>query len=139
MSSSLPQFLLRCFVLALGVTLATHVSGIHCDGGSTLIVVVAVLTLFNSVLKPLLVLFTLPFILLTMGLGMVLINALLLFFVGHLVSGFSVDHFSSAVWGSLVISVTNFFASLFLRRAQRPPPPASPPDRGDKSNDVIDI
>jgi putative membrane protein len=134
MASSLLQFIVRCFVLALGVTLATHVAGIHCDGGSTLAAVVVVLTLFNSVLKPLLVLFTLPFILLTMGLGVVLINALLLFFVGHLVPGFHVDHFSSAVFGSLVISATNLGASLLLRRS--PPPP---PDRGDKSGDVIDI
>ncbi len=72
------HFLVRGLVLALGVTLATKlVPGIACSDGSTLVVVVLLLTLFNVILKPILLLFTLPFIILTMGLGVVLINALL--------------------------------------------------------------
>ena len=85
------QLLIRWLVLALGVTIVTKlIPGIHCDDQTTLFVVVILLSFFNAILKPLLVLFTLPFILLTMGLGMIVINALLFLFVGELVEGFHV-------------------------------------------------
>jgi putative membrane protein len=128
------QLLVRWVVLALGVTLATKiVPGISCRDGSTLIAVVLLLSFFNAILKPLLVLFTLPFIIVTLGLGVVVINALLFLFVGKLVSGFAVDGFWSAVLGSLVVSITNLVMSA-LTRTPKPAPPAKR-----KPDDVIDI
>ena len=136
MNSSLSQMLVRWLVLAVGVVLATKlVSGITYDSGGALVAVVVLLSLFNAVLKPLLVLFTLPFILLTLGLGMIVINALLLLFVGRLVDGFHVAGFWPALWGSLVISVTNMIMSGLLRGP--PKPPRAPPPA--KRDDVIDI
>ena len=97
------HLLVRWLVLALGVLLATKlVHGIHCTDVSTLIVVVLLLSLFNAILKPILLLFTLPFIILTMGLGVVLINALLFFWAGSLVEGFYVADFWAALWGAVV-------------------------------------
>ena len=137
MRSPLFSLLVRWLVLALGVMLATRiVPGISCDDGATLVSVVLLLSLFNAVLKPLLVLFTLPFILVTMGLGVVMINALLFLLVARLVEGFHVAGFWSAVLGSLVIGVTNLLLSGFLRTQPRPPRPPSPPAKRD---DVIDI
>jgi putative membrane protein len=116
MNSPILQLLLRWLVLALGVMLATKVvPGIKCDDGTTLILVVLLLSFFNAILKPLLVLFTLPFILITMGLGVVVINALLFLLVGELVNGFLVDGFWTALGGSLVVSVTNLFVSAVTR------------------------
>src|SRR5688500_7874708 len=128
--NSLSQLLLRWGILAIGVWLATKlVSGIRYDDGETLILVVLVLSLFNAVLKPLLVLFTLPFILLTLGLGMLVINALLFLFVGRLIEGFYVDSFWSALGGALIVSITNLVLSGFARRAAQPvqSAPASTP------------
>ncbi len=148
MSSPLKQLLLRWLILALGVMLATKiVPGIACHDGFTLLVVVVLLSFFNAILKPLLLLFTLPFIILTMGLGVVVINALLILLVGRLVDGFVVAGFWSAVGGSLVVSVTNWIVSGFMGgnqppRGPRPPSgPAAPPaaPRRDKPDDVIDI
>jgi putative membrane protein len=143
MRSPLKQLLLRWLVLAVGVMLATKlVGGIHCDDGLALFWVVVLLSFFNAILKPLLVLFTLPFIIVTMGLGVVVINALLFLFVGRLVDGFHVAGFWAAVGGSLVVSVTNWLASAFVRSADGdrrrppPPPPANTPKGG---GDVIDI
>lgn len=137
------QLLLRWLILALGVVLATKlVRGIEYTDGLTLFVVVVLLSFFNAILKPLLVLFTLPFIIVTMGLGILVINALLFLFVGRIVDGFQVAGFWSALGGSLVVSVTNWLASAFLgdpRRKQRPPSPPPPPPRRDKDGDVIDI
>lgn len=142
MNSPFLQLLVRWVILALGVMLATKiVRGIECDDGQTLIIVVLLLSLFNAIIKPLLVLFTLPFIVITMGLGVIVINALLFMLVGHLVAGFHVNGFWPAVGGSIVVSVTNLLVSALARGTK--PPPRNPPSRGAgppaKRDDVIDI
>jgi len=138
--SSFTQLLLRWGILAIGVMLATKlVPGIHCDDGRTLVVVVLVLSLFNAVLKPLLVLFTLPFILLTLGLGVIVINALLFLFVGRLIEGFHVESFWSALGGALIVSVTNLVFSGFARSAAAPPANSTRKTVKDQKDDVIDI
>lgn len=138
MNSPFLQLLVRWLVMALGVTLATKlVNGISCDSTETLIVVVLLLSFCNAILKPLLVLFTLPFIIFTLGLGVVVINALLFLFVGRLVEGFHVAGFWPAVWGALVVSITNLLLSGFTRPPTQPKPTA--PAVKKKPDDVIDI
>ncbi|MCU0792028.1 MAG: phage holin family protein [Opitutaceae bacterium] len=115
--------IVRWLVLALGVTLAEKlVTGISCADGVTLLVVVLLLSFFNAVLRPLLVLFSLPFIVLTMGLGLVVINALLFLLVGELVEGFEVAGFWPAFFGALIVGLTNFVMTLLMKR----PPGAGP-------------
>ena len=150
MTHPFTQLLMRWGILALGVAIATRVvPGIRCDDGTALVVVALLLSFLNAILKPILVLFTLPFILVTMGFGIVVINALLFLFASRLVSGFEVSGFWSAVGGALVVSITNFIVSRLLKpkpspAAPRPPTagppstPASPRQRG-KPDDVIDI
>ena len=126
--------LVRWIVLALGVVISTKiVPGISYDTGTTLAVVVLILSLFNAVLKPLLLLFTLPFIVLTLGIGIWIINALIFYFVGRLVDGFYVADFTSALLGALIVSLTNLVMNRLLAQSRRPGPP--PPRR----DDVIDI
>jgi len=133
-NSPFVQLLLRWVILALGVVLATKlVPGIECRDGSTLVAVVLLLSFFNAILKPILVVFTLPFILVTLGLGVVVINALLFLFVGRLVDGFHVAGFWAALWGALVVSITNLFVSAFIKSSVKTPPAKKKPD------DVIDI
>ena len=137
MNNAFVNLLLRWLVLALGVLLAERLlPGIRCDSGLTLVVVVLLLSFLNVVLKPLLLLFTLPFIILSMGLGIWLINAVLFYFVGRLVDGFHVAGFGSALLGALIVSVTN----LLINRLLTPPPkPPGPPSGRAKKDDVIDI
>jgi putative membrane protein len=126
---------MRWAILAVGVALsAVIVPGITYDSGVTLLVVVALLSLFNAILKPLLVIFTLPFVVLSLGLGIWLINAFLFLAVSKLVAGFYVRDFWSALWGALIVSLVNFFLSGLLH-ARRVPRSTSPP----KPDDVIDI
>ena len=142
MNSSFLALLVRWSVLALGVTIATRViPGIHYDTVGTLVAVVALLSLFNAVLKPLLLLFSLPFIVLTLGVGVLFINALLFLLVGELVNGFSVDTFWHAMGGALIVSLTNMVVSLFIGKSRTaaggvPRPPSRPKV---KPTDVIDI
>ena len=139
MNSPFRQLLVRWIVLAIGVVIATQlVPGIHCSDLSSLILAVLVLSFLNAILRPLLILFTLPFIIVTMGLGIVVINAFLFLFVGHLVDGFTVSGFWPAVGGSLVLSVTNLVLSGFMR-SSGPRPQAPPRGPAAPGGDVIDI
>jgi putative membrane protein len=136
MKHPLINLLVRWSVLALGVALAAKiVPGISYKDGATLFWVVLLLSFFNAILKPMLLLFTLPFILLTMGVGVLVINALLFFWAGRLVDGFYVADFWSALWGALIVSVTNMVLSALLRSST---PKAASPKRS-KPDDVIDI
>ena len=138
MNHSLIQLIVRWAVLALGVTLATKVvDGISYADGNTLIIVVVLLSFFNAVLRPLLVLFTLPFILVTMGLGIVLINAFLFMLVGKLVDGFTVETFWSALFGALIVGVTNMVLSSVVGAKKSSQKKAR--KRKSSSDDVIDI
>jgi putative membrane protein len=138
MNNAFVNLLVRWLILALGVVLSAKiVPGITCDSGPTLAVVVLLLSFFNAVLKPLLLLFTLPFIILSLGVGIWIINAILFYVVGRLVDGFHVASFGSALLGSLIVSVTNLVLSRLLKP---PPPPGPPPPRREAGgDDVIDI
>jgi len=138
MNNAFVNLLVRWLVLAVGVILSTKlVPGIRCDDAPTLVAVVLVLSLFNAVLKPLLMLFTLPFILLSLGIGIWIINALLFYAVGRLVDGFHVAGFGSALLGALIVSLT----SMLMNRLLTPPPrpPAPPPAGPGRRDEVIDI
>lgn len=127
---------MRWLIIAVGVALSAWiVPGITYDDAVTLLVVVALLSLFNAILKPLLVIFTLPFVVLSLGLGIWLINGLLFLAVSRLVPGFHVRGYGAALWGSLIVSLTNLILTSLLRT--RPAPPAQPPRS--KPDDVIDI
>jgi putative membrane protein len=127
MNSRLARLLVHWAVLALGVLIATRVvPGIHCSDLGSLVAVTLVLSLFNAVLRPLLLFFAIPFIIVTMGLGIVVINAILFFIAGRIVDGFTVAGFWPAVGGSIVVSLTNIFVG-GLVRAPGPPPPRGPP------------
>ena len=137
MNRKFVNLVLRCLGLALGVVISTKtVPGISYDTGTTLAVVAVLLSFCNAVLKPLLMLFTLPFIILTLGLGIWLINAGLFYFVGHVVKGFQVADFGSALLGALIVSVTNLVMLRLLRPSR---PPRRGPPRPVKPVDAIDV
>jgi putative membrane protein len=137
MNHAFVNLLVRWLVLAVGVALSTRiVRGISYDSGTTLALVVLVLSLSNAVLRPLLLLFTLPFIVLTLGIGVWLINAVLFFFAGRLVDGFHVADFRAALFGALIVSATNL---VLTRLFKHPRPPGPPANKTIRRDDVIDI
>ena len=139
MKSPIFQWLLSWAVLAFGVVLATKlVRGIEYRDGVALAEAALCLGLLNAGLRPLLLLFTLPFIVLTLGLGVVVINAMLFLLVGKIVTGFYVAGFWPAVWGACVVSVTNMVVSSFVRGKARAAAAARPTVKK-KPDDVIDI
>lgn len=132
MKYAIVGLLVRWAILAIGVAVsAAIVPGIGYETVPTLLVVVILLSFFNAFLKPLFVFFTFPFILLTLGIGVWLINAFLLLMAARVIDGFEVAGFGTALLGSLVVSLTNVVLSrLLVGREQR----QRPQDEG-----VIDI
>ena len=92
------------------------VPSVHIAGFGTALVVAVVLGLINTLLKPLLILLTLPATLLTLGLFIFVINALLFMLAGHLVDGFQVGSFSAALLGSIGYSLISWLLSAILLR-----------------------
>lgn len=110
MPSLLIQFLLHWGVLSLALWASSHVfSGIRFANTSSLIIAALLLGFVNAIIKPLFVLFTLPLTLLTLGLFLLVINALMIMLVSALVSGFSVSGFWTAFFASIFISILSWF------------------------------
>ncbi|MFX7052616.1 phage holin family protein, partial [Acinetobacter baumannii] len=80
------------------------VDGIEVRGFGSAMIAAAVLAIINTLIRPILVLLTLPVTLLTLGLFIFVINALLFLFVSNLLSGFVVSGFWTALLGSLLYS-----------------------------------
>ncbi len=112
--------LIRFIITGVAVFLAiTIVPGIEAQSLSAGLAAVLLLSLLNAAVRPILYLFSLPLIILSLGLFMVLINALLLQFVGWLVKGFVVEGFWASVWGALLISVVSFTLNLWINEQGR--------------------
>ncbi|MEX0332836.1 MAG: phage holin family protein [Puniceicoccaceae bacterium] len=108
-------FLRNGAILFLGVLASTWlIDAIEAESTPTLLLVALVLALLNAIIKPILVLFTLPFVIFTFGLGLLLINAVLLFLAGQLVPGFLVPTFGTAFLGALVISLVSLAVNMLL-------------------------
>ncbi len=90
------------------------ISGIHLGGFGSAMLAALVLGLVNTLIRPILVILTLPVTLLTLGLFIFVINALLFLFVGNLLQGFVVDGFGSALLGSILYSVISWILSSVL-------------------------
>lgn len=106
---------IRFVVTGVAVLLATEiVPGIRVESLSAGIAAVIVFALFNAVVRPVLYLLSLPLIIVTLGLFMVVINALLLQCVSWLVKGFVVEGFWPSFWGALLISVVSSLLNVFV-------------------------
>ena len=96
-------FLIRMAISAFGLWLASKLSsGVHFDDGGTLIAAALLLGLVNAVLRPLVLLLTLPFTIVTLGLFILVINAAMLGLVAALLDGFTLSGFGAALLGALV-------------------------------------
>ncbi len=100
------NFLLRLVITAVvAFALSSVLPGIHIDTFWTAIVLSLVLAILNFLLKPLLIILTLPITLLTFGLFLFVINALIVLLAGNFVGGFRVDSFWWALLFSLLLSL----------------------------------
>ncbi len=107
--------LLRILWNALGLILiAEFIDGIKVADFKTAIIAAIILGLFNAILRPILILLTLPITLLTLGLFALVINAALFFFAASFIEGFAVVNFWYALLGSLLMSIISTVGSKWI-------------------------
>ena len=112
--------LMRWLLLTIAILLTPYlVSGIQVTGFFSAFFAAAVLGILNALLRPLLIVITLPINIFTLGLFTFVINGLLLEMVSGVVPGFRVYGFWSAVFGSLIISLVSWFLSSFVNEKGR--------------------
>ncbi len=100
------NMLLRMILTTLAILLVTNVySGIQVDSVTTAVIAAVVLALINMIVRPVVVLLTLPISMLTLGLFLLIINAAMLSLAAWLVNGFEVGGFWDALIASFIISV----------------------------------
>jgi len=105
-------FLFRWVVNALGLLFVSWLfEGIQVNGIGWAFVAALFLGVFNALVRPVLILLTLPITVVTMGLFIVVINALMLWLTGTLLAGFQVHGFWTAVGGALILSVISMAAN----------------------------
>src|SRR5580658_10337235 len=120
---------------------ASIVPGIH-STSSGLLLAALVLGLLNAFVRPVMVVLSLPLVIVTLGLFMLVINALLLWSVGLVLKDFHVDGFAPAFWGPLIISLTSLVLNSLPTSGssriefQAGKPPRRPPP-GDGGGPVI--
>jgi putative membrane protein len=110
-------FILRALIAALGLWLATEwVAGISVSTPTTLILAALVLGVVNAIVRPIVILLTLPATLLTLGLFLLVINAAMLGLVAWLLPGFSIAGFWPAFWAAIVVSVVSWLGSALFKK-----------------------
>jgi putative membrane protein len=148
-TGNLKNFIQRWLINTLAVLVAISILGdarIHYGNWQDLLVASLLLGILNVVLRPLLLLLSLPLLVFTLGLFTLVINAGLLWFVSELLKpGFHVADFKSAFWGALIIS----FVALVLNSltgsgsarisVHHGPPPKPKSDADDDDGPVIDV
>lgn len=101
------NFIIKLIASALAVLLVSYVlPGVNTENIVTALIVAVALAFLNSIVKPILILFTLPVTILTLGLFLLVINAIIILIIDKLVDGFTVTNFWYALLFSIVLSIT---------------------------------
>lgn len=111
------SFLWRVVLNAVGLWLVAEylVVGIHVDSTPALLVAALVLGVVNAILRPIVIVLSLPFNILSLGLLTLIINGLMLRLTAGLVTGFRVDTFWTAVWGAILLSVISYVLTSLIK------------------------
>jgi putative membrane protein len=111
-------FIIRILITAVAVWAADYfLDGVHInDDIKTVIIVALVLALLNTFIKPILLVLTIPITILTLGLFLLVINALMVLLADKLIAGMSVDGWISALLFSLIVSIVSAILDAIIDR-----------------------
>ncbi len=112
--------IIKFFLTGLAVLLTAYLlPGVHVENYGQALLVALVLSIANVIVKPILILFTIPLTVLSLGLFLLVINALIILMVDYFVLGFSVDDFWWALAFSLILSVFNSMFSDLTKESKK--------------------
>jgi len=115
------KILVKIIISAFAVMLTSYLlKGVKIDGFLTALIVAAVLALLNNLLKPLLIILTIPITFFTFGLFLLVINAAMIMLASNIVPGFKVEGFWWALGFSIILSIiTGILQSFDKKENQR--------------------
>lgn len=114
------NLILRLLLNALAVfILANVLTGVNVDGYVGAIIVALVISILNLLVKPILVILTLPITILTLGLFLLVINAIIIMLADKLIDGFSVPSFWTAILFSILLSILQSLLQSFLKDGKK--------------------
>lgn len=108
-------FFIRALVSALGMWLASMiVAGVQFSTFTALILAALLLGIVNAVVRPLFIVLTLPFTIITLGLFLLVVNAAMLSIVAWCIDDFSLSGFGAALFGAIIVSLTSMVGSWYV-------------------------
>ena len=111
----MPRFIITWILTAASLLITAYlVPGIHLNGIAAAAIGAVVLGLMNAIVRPIMVLLTLPLTILTLGLFLFVVNALSFYLVPLFTPGFKIDSFGTALIGSIVLSLVSWVLNLFF-------------------------
>jgi putative membrane protein len=106
------KFIVKMFINALSIGVASYfVPGIHIDGLMTLLIAAFLFGILNAIIRPILVILTLPITIITLGLFLFVVNALIFAMVAWILPGFSISSFGAAIIGWLIVTLTSWIVT----------------------------
>jgi len=110
------KIFIKWFINIVSLIIIVHiVKGVHIDNWKTAVLVAIALTLINTFIKPIIIVFTLPLNILSLGLFTFVINGVMFYLVSVFVKGFIINNFWSAFWGAFVFSIISFLLNIFFK------------------------
>ena len=107
------NFVTKTIVMTLAIIIASYLmSGVHVDNVFVAILAAIVISLLNNFIRPILIVLTLPFTLVSMGLFLLVINAIIILLASRIVPHFGVDGFWTAMGFSLLITILNYLLDI---------------------------
>lgn len=115
------HFLLRLLINGIVFYLiAMYVPGIHANGFGAAILAAFIFGIVNAVIRPIVILLTLPFTIITLGLFIIVVNALMFWLATWIAPGFHVDGFTPALIGGIIMTIVGILTNhLFRERSVR--------------------
>ena len=111
------KIIIRWLLLAAALLLVAYLyPGVTINSFGSAMIAAFVLGLFNTLLRPILVLLTLPVTVITLGLFLFVINALMFYFAASVLNGFHVNGFAAALIGSLIYSLCGMVIDVAMER-----------------------
>jgi putative membrane protein len=120
------NFIFKIVISTLAILVTANIlTGVHLDGPITAIILAATLAFLNAIVKPLMIILTIPITIFTLGIFLIFINAFIILFASYILDGFKVDGFKvdgfwwAFIFGIILSIVTSIFEAIGRPKSEK--------------------